>query len=663
MKKLGPRAGWAILLVACLAVLAFVWVRWGAPVRRLVAEWTKSDATRLEEAVSAYDAREWRRAADLARSMLKSKKDDPIALRVYARASARLEQDSAAASIYAGRLDASRLEDEDRFLLGLMNARAGRFENAFELWDAAANKGSENPELLDNLARLSVRLHRLDEAANAARRLSRVPEWEVRGSLVLGDILALLDDPKGSVDAFRAALERDPSAGGAPLPISHYWNGLARGLLKLGRPVEARQTLAKVLARLAAEHDPQAEWLLSRAWLQEGNIKEATAALALANRYRNDPLDPEPSPYSGGASCVSCHRELSRSHEQSRHARTFHRGKGLLELPFPDRPLADPDDPKVTHDFKRENDQIKVETRAGDKIYQVIVDYAFGTRDGYVTMIGRDEEKTFRALRLSSYHSGDGVAWGRTAGDVPDSNSAENIRGEPIRVRDGVVRCVYCHVTFYRDFRDPPPDEISPATADRGIGCERCHGPGGNHIKAIKGSFVDRAIVNAGAWGAQAIGKLCADCHIVGSQAEINKAPEDPRFVRSPGLTFTYSRCFTDSDGAMSCTTCHDPHRDDQGTASFYEGKCLSCHAAPATAEKKSAGAARDETRTEGKKPSVCPVNPRTKCLDCHMPKVPMPTLHRELTDHYIRVHDRGKKSQAKVGIERERHLIEKSSG
>ena len=45
-----------------------------------------------------------------------------------------------------------------------------------------------------------------------------------------------------------------------------------------------------------------------------------------------------------------------------------------------------------------------------------------------------------------------------------------------------------------------------------------------------------------------------------------------------------------------------------------------------------------------GKTPSVCPVNPRAKCLECHMPKVPMPTLHRELTDHYIRVHDSRKK-------------------
>jgi tetratricopeptide (TPR) repeat protein len=639
MKRLGRTAGRVILVLVCLAVLALVGVKWGRPVGRLVAEWTKSDSTRVAEAASAYEARDWQRALDLIRPMLKSQAGNPEALRVYARASARLEHDSTAGSIYTGRLGVSRLETEDKFLLGLLNARAGRLESALDLWAEAAREGDASAELLDNLAKLSIRLQRLDEAADTARRLARMPSWEARGTLLLGDVLALLDDPKGSVDAFRSALERDPTAAGAPLPISHYWNRLARGLLQLGRPGEARQAIDSLRASNAGGGlDPQTGWHLSRAWLQEGNIKEATSALALAGRYRADnPLDPEPSPYSGGASCGSCHRELSRSHEQSRHARTFHHGKGLLDLPFPDRPLADPDDPKVTHDFKRENDKIKVETHAGDKIYRLIVEYAFGTSGGYVTMVGRDDERTYRALRLSSYHAADGISWGPTAGDVPNSNSSENVRGEPIKVRDGVVRCVYCHVTFYRDYRDPPPDAIGPEAADRAIGCERCHGPGGNHLKAIKGNFADSAIVNPATGGALAIGKLCADCHIVGSPTDINKAPDDPRFVRSPGLTFTFSRCFTESDGAMSCVTCHDAHRDDQGPASFYEAKCLSCHAAVAPG---------NESRPAGKKPSVCPVNPKSKCLECHMPKVPMPTLHRELTDHYIRVHDDGKKKK-----------------
>ncbi len=152
-----------------------------------------------------------------------------------------LEHDKAAASIYAGRLSVSQMEPEDLFLLGLLNARAGRFESALELWAEAAREGNDEAELLDNLARMSVEMQRLDEAADAARRLS--PECR-RGRpaecCLLGDILALLDDPKGSVDAFRDALERDPNRVGAPLPLSHYRKRLARGLLQLGQPAEAR---------------------------------------------------------------------------------------------------------------------------------------------------------------------------------------------------------------------------------------------------------------------------------------------------------------------------------------------------------------------------------------------------------------------------------------
>ena len=169
---------------------------------------------------------------------------------------------------------------------------------------------------------------------------------------------------------------------------------------------------------MAAALDPEAEWLLSRAWLQEGNLKEAGAALERAGTYRaENPLVPEPSPYVGAASCVSCHREESRDHEKSRHARTFHHGRGLLDLPFPDRPLADPDDPKVTHNFKRENDKIKVETRAGDKIYQI--DRRVCLRDQRPV---RDDDRPRRGTKLSRSAGSRRItprkasAWGRTVG-------------------------------------------------------------------------------------------------------------------------------------------------------------------------------------------------------------------------------------------------------
>jgi hypothetical protein len=274
-----------------------------------------------------------------------------------------------------------------------------------------------------------------------------------------------------------------------------------------------------------------------------------------------------------------------------------------------------------------------------------VVEYAFGISDQYVTMVGRDEERAYRALPLSAYHTAEGLGWGRTSADVPDASALDRIRGVPIKVRDGVVRCLYCHVTFYRDFRDPPSESgITSAAADAAIGCERCHGPGGNHLKAIKGNFRDNAIMNPGAGGATAIGKQCADCHVVGIPGEIKQAPESPRFVRSPGLTLTFSRCYTDSEGGMSCMTCHDAHRDDQGPAPFYEKRCLGCHSERPRTEKPAAGRSAGSNPRESRKVSICPVNPRNNCLECHMPKVPVPSLHRELTDHYIRVREPDKK-------------------
>jgi hypothetical protein len=240
-------------------------------------------------------------------------------------------------------------------------------------------------------------------------------------------------------------------------------------------------------------------------------------------------------------------------------------------------------------------------------------------------MIGRDKENRYRAVRLSSYHTAEGVAWGPTSGDVPDTDPVENVRGEPIPVRDGVVRCIYCHVTNFRDFRDPPPENgVGPTVADAGIGCERCHGPGGNHLTAIKAGFPDRAIVNAGTASSAAITTQSADCHVVGSAREIGTAPDDPKYVRSPELTFTFSRCYTESAGALSCLTCHAPHRSDKEAVRFYESKCLACH-----------------SRTSASQ-TACWVNSSTSCLNCHMPKIHVAVLHSFLTDHFIRVHKKG---------------------
>src|SRR5262249_28386274 len=155
--------------------------------------------------------------------------------------------------------------------------------------------------------------------------------------------------------------------------------------------------------------------------------------------------------------------------------------------------------------------------------------------------------KDYRALRLSYYHGADGTGWGRTSGDVGRSAALEDVRGQKIDVRDGVVRCLFCHVTQSRNYRDPPPEEgVAPEARDAGMGCERCHGPGGNHVKAIERDFPDRAIVNVSDAPSSTINTKCAECHVVGLRPVIEAAPEDPRYARSPGLTLTFSRCYAE---------------------------------------------------------------------------------------------------------------------
>lgn len=575
---------------------------------------------RMAEAASAYERGDWSRASDLARQALRARADDEEALRIYARALARLGRDSSAWAIYDGRLGVERMRPEDYFLVGTLLARRDELDPALAVWKKGATIAPDHPELLDALSKLAIRLKWLDQANEAARRLARFPNWRARALLLRGEIETSLDNPRGAIEALREGLRIDPKALGARLSADDYRRMLARDALLLGRAEEAIASLETVASDGGAR--PEADWLLSRAYLRSGRIPEALAALQRAGSYRDDhPLVPEPGPYLGSARCASCHAEVTRQHEGSRHARTFHHGAGLRDLPIPDGPIGEPGASGVTHTFRRDGDQIRIETRAGDRVFDLVVAYAFGVPDRAITMVGRDAEKTYRAARLSSYRTEGGWTWDRSLGDVPDSHSSEGLRGEAIGAQDGVVRCLYCHVTRSRNFRDPPDNTPpGPEAADHGIGCERCHGPGQNHLDAVAAGFPDLAIVNSGTASASAIVQDCSDCHVVDTPGEVRAAPEKVAFIRSPGATLTASRCYTESEGGLSCLTCHKAHQDDRAPAAFYESRCLTCHS-PKIAHQK-----------------ACRINPSGRCLDCHMPRVPVPALHRSLTDHYIRV-------------------------
>ncbi len=582
----------------------------------------------------AYDQQDWDGAARQARRTLRARPDDIEALRLMARSSVRLSRDDAAIAIYTQRFSDKTIQAEDCLLLGLALQRRGQTDAAARAWDKILEFDAIPPRTLDEFARLQMWYQRLDAAAAAAKRLAKQPGWESRGNMILGLVLIGGDDAAGAAAIFHAALRDNPNApDAAPEPIS-VRKLIARTFLLVDRPAESLTQLEWVLARRS---DPEASWLMSRAHLRMGNTAQAKKALAGAGSYRaENPMEPEPGPYVGAARCERCHRAISERSRDSRHTRSFYRGEELLGLPRPERPWVDPDDPKVTHTIQERGGALWEETRVEDTVFASLIEYAFGTSDRSLTMVSRDAGGLYHTVRMSYYRGVDGEGWDRSLLDTLHPDRPDKFQGETLESRDGVVRCLFCHTTNRR----PSRDWTGPESADRGIGCERCHGPGGDHIAAVEAGFPDLAISNpAAASPAVVTSRQCNECHILGKDFRRDN-PEDSGWLRSAGVGWTWSRCNTESGGAFGCVTCHDPHQSARATSTAqYEAKCLGCHSAKGTHP--SDAASTGVPRAVGPAYSVCPVDSSHGCIKCHMPRVRVNELHADLSDHFIRVRRR----------------------
>jgi tetratricopeptide (TPR) repeat protein len=608
-KRRWPLVGAVVLGLGCLG--------WG---------WFRTRPSGPGDAAIAYGRGDWLAAATLAQERLQNAKDDPEALRILARASARSNRCPSAQAAYA-RLRADVLEAEDHYLQGLCSKSAGRFQAAVASWKKALAADPDHAETLNEMARIAMHQAHPIEAAQIAERLARRPDWEVRGNLLLGMIRAADHDPAGAALMLEKALGRDPTARIALSERFGTHKLLARTLMQAGRPADAARALRPVLE---AGADREASWLVSRAFLQEGHSRAAAAHLTESGDYRADhPLEAEPAPYVGEARCAECHRQVFHTMLASRHARTFTRGDDLARLPLPEGPMTDADDPRVSHSFRRAGGEIQLETRVEDKALRAVVDYALGSSDRYLSMVGHDEEGRSRVLRLSYYQGSDGKGWQRTKDQPPHPETPEQFLGKAFDTLDGGNECLKCHTTVARSVRN----RSGPESADHAIGCEGCHGPGGLHLASVSAHFSDLAIANPARATAALVNHLCGRCH---SQhlTEMPSALGDRAWARFPGSTLPSSRCYTESGGSLGCVTCHDPHRDAETSVTFYESKCLSCHA--------TSNRARDGARTgEGASRSPCPVSASRGCLPCHMPKVWYPEIHTHFTDHYIRVQNR----------------------
>jgi predicted CXXCH cytochrome family protein len=280
------------------------------------------------------------------------------------------------------------------------------------------------------------------------------------------------------------------------------------------------------------------------------------------------------------------------------------------------------------------------------------IDYVMGSGNHMRTYVHRNADGTLLELPLAWYAEKGGY-WAMNPGyDGPDY---------PYARRQIAYDCMFCHNAYPNT---PPGHDrlgdrpVYSGKLPEGIDCQRCHGPGQRHvdIASTPGSkpvAIRAAIVNPARLDNDRQLEVCAQCHLKTTEFRLPHAikryqrpdfsyrPGEPlesfalAFDEAPGpnksvrfetasavARMRASQCFLKSNGALKCTTCHDPHDVRHGTeaAERYNSVCRQCH-----------GTAFAAQVTSGRHTAA------TGCIDCHMPKRRTEDIvHIVVTDHLI---------------------------
>ncbi|MDJ0837048.1 MAG: tetratricopeptide repeat protein [Acidobacteriota bacterium] len=253
-------------------------------------------------------------------------------------------------------------------------------------------------------------------------------------------------------------------------------------------------------------------------------------------------------------------------------------------------------------------------------------------------------------------------SWGMAPGyDRPDH------KGVKRKVRR---ECMFCHNAY----PDVPAGSdaygqlhLFPEKLPEGTGCQRCHGPGEQHVRRAFAGETDRAVLaslitNPGKLSPQRRDDICFECHMQPTVAlpgirrfgrpdysfrpgqnladyrlaidvEEEGKPKPERFeINHHPYRLIQSKCYTQSDGAMSCLTCHNPHvkvKEPERAAHFRKA-CLSCH--------QQETCKLETARSAGTLPPEFSTVPADDCVTCHMPKRRThDVIQVTMTDHAIR--------------------------
>ncbi len=279
------------------------------------------------------------------------------------------------------------------------------------------------------------------------------------------------------------------------------------------------------------------------------------------------------------------------------------------------------------------------------------IDFVMGSGNHVRAYLSRTSRNTLVELPLAWYSEKGGYWAMNPAYDRPD---------HPGFRRSVTNGCMFCHNGISQTLSgvEQGPEPVFPVQLPNGIDCQRCHGPGSDHVQkaeaGAKPEEIRGAIVNPARLAPERQMEVCLQCHLETTSFPLpnaivryergpfsyrpgqpladfmlhfDEAPGkgvDDRFeIASAAYRLRRSACYLKSAGnALLCTTCHNPHDIPRGeqAARHYTQVCRQCHTG-----------AFDQLVASGRHSAS------DDCVACHMPKRRTDdVVHAVMTDHYI---------------------------
>jgi predicted CXXCH cytochrome family protein len=379
--------------------------------------------------------------------------------------------------------------------------------------------------------------------------------------------------------------------------------------------------------------------------------------VALASCSHRDAIAPvAANEYVDSQICADCHTEIAGTYSSTGMARSFY-SPAATSVP----------DPKA-YFHRASGTWYQIVARNGgwyqrswqigfrgeeESIGESRIDYVMGSGNHVRTYFHRTARDTLIMLPLAWYAE-KGGSWALNPGlDM----------SEPRIGRKAGYDCMFCHNSYPSipsGHDDAAAEPVYTGELPRGIDCQRCHGPGGNHLRTLgqpgaKLEAIRSSIVNPLRLGKGRAMEICMQCHLETTSSPLPNAirrfergpfsyrPGEPfsafqlSFDHTPGsgregkfeiVSSVYrllqSKCFVESNGKLGCTTCHNPHDIQHGQVAIdaYNKVCLQCH--------------------EPAKIAVQAHPSAGNCVGCHMPKRRAEdVVHAVMTDHLIQRHPR----------------------